>query len=67
MAATSNHWGDIAKWIELSIETSTSRKHWDANYNLINLLWDRMNERGVNCETSQLLRRNLLAKLNSHM
>jgi hypothetical protein len=67
MAATSNHWGDIAKWIELSIETSTSNKHRDANYNLINLLWDRMIERGVNWETAQLLRRNLLAKLNSHM
>lgn len=67
MAATSNHWGDIAKWIELSIETSTSSKHRDANYNLINLLWDRMNERGVNFETAQLLRRNLLAKLNSHV
>ena len=66
MAATSNHWGDIAKWIERSIETSTSRKHREANFNLINLLMDRMIERGINFETTQALRRNLLQKLNSH-
>ena len=66
MAATSNHWGDIARWIEQSIETSTSRKHREANLNLINLLLDRMIERGIDFETTQALRRNLLDKLNRH-
>jgi hypothetical protein len=66
MPATSKHWGDIAKWIESSIETSTCREHRDSNFNLINSLMDTMLKEGIDYETTMTVRRNLLSKLNSH-
>ena len=64
MAATSNHWGDIIKWIETVIESCENGDHIKAAERLINNFETRF-ESALGHEDMWNIRRVLLIKLNN--
>jgi hypothetical protein len=67
MAAKSNHYGDLIKWVEECIDSSTSHQHIKSNGRLINSLFYKLTSQ-VSTDMAYEIRRSLRSRLdNKHI